>query len=80
MITNTTTTEYPRWTATRSNEDFDRSQQLAIRLTDEDRATGSPAPQYGYSAERYDEAARIVRDANTYSAASQAVRAAEMAR
>lgn len=43
-----------------SGERFDRAQQLAQILTDEDRQAGRPAPQYGYSAERFAEAERIV--------------------
>ena len=46
-----------------SNEDFDRIQALATRLTDEDRAAGRPAPAYGYSAENYRRAETIVRGA-----------------
>lgn len=53
---------YSAWTMTYSNEDFDRAQALAQRLTDEDRAAGRPAPAAGYSHERFNEAMAIVRD------------------
>lgn len=43
-----------------SNEMFDRTQQLAIRLTDADRAAGRPAPTYGYSQENFDLAEAIL--------------------
>ena len=57
---------YKTWTARYSNEEFDRAQALARSLTDADRAAGLPAPEYGYSQERADEAKRIVRAANAY--------------
>ncbi len=57
---------YPVWEARYANEDFDRTQALAHKLTDEDRAAGRTAPAYGCSKERLDEAAVIVRDANAY--------------
>lgn len=56
-------TNYPAWTATRSNEDFDRAQQLANELTEADRQAGNPAPTHGYSLERFEQARQIVRNA-----------------
>lgn len=61
-----TAAAYPVWEARYANEDFDRTQALACKLTDEDRAAGRTAPAYGCSKERLDEAAVIVRDANAY--------------
>lgn len=51
---------YPVWEARYANEDFDRTQALAHKFTDEDRAAGRPIVG------RFDEAAVIVRDANAY--------------
>lgn len=70
-MTNTATTEaallnYAPWTAKYSDEQFDRAQQLAIELTDFDRKSGADAPAFGYSAERYKQAAQVVRQANRY--------------
>lgn len=59
---------YEPWVATYSNEDFNRSQQLAMALTDLDRKSGRPTCAHGYSGERYDQAAEIVRNANRYAA------------
>lgn len=59
----TTNEAYPAWTCRYSNEDFDRAQALANRLTAEDRASGREAPAVGYSAARMDEARGIVRAA-----------------
>lgn len=58
---------YPAWTATRSGEDFDRAQGLAVTLTEEDRRAGRPAPEYGYSGEAFDRATAIVHASNHYS-------------
>ena len=55
--------KYPRWRASYSNDEFDRAQDLATRLTNADRAQGRPAPRHGYSTERFQEATRIVRAA-----------------
>lgn len=68
---------YPEWTQKYSNEDFDRTQQLATELTDCDRASGNTAPHGGYSAERFAQASKIVRDANFYSDAACERRAAK---
>ena len=58
---------YPRWTATYSNEAFDRAQSLAQKLADEDRLNGRPAPAHGYSKENFARAEQIVERANRYS-------------
>jgi len=63
---------YPAWTASYSNECFDRTQQYATELTEADRRAGRPAPAHGYSKERVEQAEREVRAANRYSAESQA--------
>lgn len=55
---------YPEWTQSYPHEDFDRTQSLAILLTKEDREAGRPAPEFGYSAARFDEARKIVRAAH----------------
>ena len=68
---------YPELTQKYSNEDFDRTQQLATELTDCDRASGNTAPHGGYSAERFAQASKIVRDANFYSDAACERRAAK---
>ncbi len=52
---------YPQWRMTWSNEDIDRAQQLARRLTQRDRDRGRPAPPHGYSARRIEQATRAVR-------------------
>lgn len=65
---------YPAWQAAYSNEAFDRAQQHAQALTDADRREGRPAPQHGYSAERFAQAEREVRDANMHSTAAQSRR------
>jgi hypothetical protein len=62
---------YSPWTSSYSNEDFDRTASLAHQLTNIDRAEGRPAPVVGSSKRRLEEAKRVVRDANRYSAASQ---------
>jgi len=41
---------------TYSNQDFDEKQHRAQKLTDDDRAAGRPAPQYGYSKENFQRA------------------------
>ncbi len=54
---------YPQWTPHYSGEDFDRTQRLALELTESDRRMGVPTERAGYSAERFKEASRIVRAA-----------------
>jgi len=54
---------YPAWRQRYSYEDFDRTQALAQELTDADRTAGRFAPAYGYSAENFDKARAIVREA-----------------
>lgn len=58
--------EYPAWECTHAGEDFDRAQSLAAQLTEQDRREGKPAPAHGYSAERFEEARRIVDGANIW--------------
>jgi hypothetical protein len=58
---------YPVWESRHSGEDFDRTQGLAQKLTDADRAAGRKAPACGYSAERIEEARAIVKAANRWS-------------
>lgn len=43
-----------------ANERFDRIQQVALDLTDKDRAEGRPAPYAGYSEENWRKAEEIV--------------------
>lgn len=62
---------YPRWTASFSNEQFDRAQGLAFKLTDADRKAGRPAPAYGYSIANFELADALVSAANAYSACQQ---------
>ena len=57
---------YPRWAQSYSNEDMDRYQSLAARLTDIDRAEGRPAPAVGYSKERYTLAKKVVDSQNRW--------------
>jgi hypothetical protein len=59
----TSAVDYPNWEARYANEDFDRAQALAGDLTDMDRHAGRTS-KVGYSAERFNEANRIVRQAN----------------
>ncbi len=67
---------YGTWTSSYSNEDFDRAQGLANRLTAIDREEGRPAPSVGYSKERYAQAKQVVEDANRYGEKQQSLRAA----
>jgi hypothetical protein len=67
---------YGTWTSSYSNEDFDRAQGLANRLTALDREEGRPAPSVGYSKERYAQAKQVVEDANRYGEKQQSLRAA----
>ena len=57
---------YGKWEQRYSNEDFDRYQSLAGRLTDIDRAEGRVAPAVGYSKERYALAKKIVDSRNRH--------------
>jgi hypothetical protein len=59
------------WQPAYSGDDFDYAQSVAQRLTDADRLRGRPAPAYGYSAERFEEAKRLVhaRDVDAIEAA-----------
>lgn len=58
------TSAYEPWKQQQSGEDFDRTQSLAERLTDADRAAGVPGtPAAGYSKRRFDEAKSIVKAA-----------------
>lgn len=66
---------YGTWTSSYSNEDLDRTAGLANRLTDIDRQEGRPAPPVGYSKQRYEQAKRVVADANTYGKKQQRLRA-----
>lgn len=50
----------PKWMPSYSNEHFDRAQVLAMELTETDRKAGRPAPAYGYSKKRFDEANRMI--------------------
>jgi hypothetical protein len=55
--------DYHPWRQSYSNEDMDRIQALANRLTTDDRHAGRLAPPVGFSPERYADAQRIVREA-----------------
>lgn len=70
---------YGTWSSSYSNEDFDRAQSLAGRLTDIDREEGRPAPAHGYSKERYAQAKQVVRDTNRYGEKQQKLSAARRA-
>ena len=59
---------YGTWTSSYSNEDLDRAQGLANRLTSIDREERRDAPPVGFSAKRYEQAKQVVSDANRYSA------------
>ena len=60
-----TSAHYPRWTQRHANEDFDRAQSLASKLTEEDRAAGRPAPFGGHSGANFAKAKAIVKAAQT---------------
>lgn len=66
---------YGTWTSGYSNEDLDRVQGLAGRLTTIDREEGRPAPAVGYSKDRYAQAKQVVEDANRYGNKQQSLRA-----
>ena len=66
---------YKPWSSAYSNEDLDRAQGLANRLTAIDREEGRSAPAVGYSAKRYEQAKQVVSDANQYGAKQQSLRA-----
>lgn len=70
------TANYPAWSASYSNEAFDRAQALAADLTQADRDAGRSAPQYGYSSANFITARQIVDDASVWSAKSQSTRKA----
>lgn len=67
---------YGTWTSTYSNEDLDRASGLANRLTAIDREEGRPATPVGFSKERYEQAKRVVADANRYGEKQQRLRGA----
>ena len=55
---------YPEWRMTYSNENFDRTQALAYKLTDADRTASIPGtPAHGYSLSNFNRAEGIVRAA-----------------
>lgn len=56
-------TIYPKWRCTYSNEEFDRVQALAYKLTAEETPR---LKKYGYTREAYARAERIVREANEF--------------
>lgn len=62
-MSNAAAVTYPRWVQSYSNEDFDRIQALATRLTEEDRAAGRPTAAAGYSDARYEQAEGAVQAA-----------------
>lgn len=66
---------YGTWTSSYSNEDLDRAQGLANRLTAIDREEGRDAPPVGFSAKRFAQAKQIVSDANRYGEKQQKLRA-----
>jgi len=66
---------YGTWTQSYSNEDRDRAQGLANRLTEIDREEGRSAPPVGFSKARYAQAQQVVEDANRYGAKQQSLRA-----
>jgi hypothetical protein len=66
---------YGTWTSSYSNEDLDRAQSLAGRLTDIDREEGRPAPPVGFSKARYAQAKQVVRDTNLYGEKQQSLAA-----
>ena len=66
---------YGTWTSSYSNEDLDRTQGLANRLTAIDREEGRDAPPVGFSAKRFAQAKQVVSDANRYSEKQQKLRA-----
>ena len=66
---------YGTWTSSYSNEDLDRASSLANRLTDIDRQEGHAAPPVGFSKQRYEQAKRVVADANNYGEKQQKLRA-----
>ena len=66
---------YGKWESRYSNEDLDRAQGLAIRLTDIDREEGRDAPPVGFSAKRFAQAKQVVSDANLYGEKQQKLRA-----
>lgn len=58
---------YKTWVMSYTNEQFDRTTRLACELTEEDREDGLPdIPKHGYTAARWKEAEKIVREANYY--------------
>jgi hypothetical protein len=67
---------YGTWTSSYSNEDLDRAQSLANRLTDIDREEGRSAPPVGFSKARYAQAKRVVSDTNRYGEKQQSLRTA----
>ena len=71
---------YGTWTSSYSNEDLDRAQGLANRLTAIDREEGRAAPPVGFSAKRYEQAKQVVSDANRYGEKQQKLRASGHAR
>ena len=66
---------YGTWTSSYSNEDLDRAQGLANRLTAIDREEGRDAPPVGFSAKRFAQAKQVVSDANRYGDKQQKLRA-----
>lgn len=58
-------TNYPTWTASYSNESFDRITVLAAELTEADRKEGRPAPEHGCSREAWERASAIVKAARS---------------
>lgn len=55
---------YPAWKSSYSNEDFDRTQRLAIELTNAERTAQGLPEVGGCSREDFDRARVIVRQAN----------------
>jgi hypothetical protein len=43
-----------------SNENFDRVQNIALQIADENRVKGREYPKYGYSLSDFEDAERIV--------------------
>ena len=66
---------YGTWTSSYSNEDLDRAQGLANRLTAIDREEGREAPPVGFSTKRFAQAKQVVSDANRYGEKQQKLRA-----
>ena len=67
---------YKPWSSTYSNEDLDRAQGLANRLTAIDREEGRSAPPVGFSAKRYEQAKQVISNTNLYGTKQQALRTA----